>query len=84
MNTQQNVSIELKKGTRLIRETRGNREIMWIEDDNFLTRPLGKALVNIILFIGLIWGISIYFSPDDSEKQPKSKQSSTAVVKTRN
>jgi hypothetical protein len=31
--TSNNINVELRPGTRLVRETNGNREIMWVEED---------------------------------------------------
>lgn len=43
MNTSNNVNIDLRPGTRLIRETRGGREVMWVEDNTIWGTSSGSG-----------------------------------------
>jgi len=51
MNTSNQINVDLRPGTRLVRVTRGNREIMWVEDRTPLSGGSGGGIVFAILMV---------------------------------
>jgi|GEM_PF-4274044 len=43
MTTSNNVNVELRPGTRLIRETHGGREVMWVEENSIFGSGSGSG-----------------------------------------
>lgn len=74
MNSSNNVNIELRPGTRLIRETHGGREVMWVEDDTFLGMRSGSGTwiwpMLIVLFLFLM-GSSAFGSHSDADQRER-------------
>lgn len=55
--TSNNVNVELRPGTRLVREVNGNRETMWVEEDIFFpSRSMGwVGFLIMMVFVILVF-----------------------------
>jgi hypothetical protein len=63
MNSSNNVNVDLRPGTRLVRETRGGREVMWVEENTMFTNGAGGGAWFIVLILVIsffILGPNIY------------------------
>ncbi|MCB0576833.1 MAG: hypothetical protein KDC61_19900 [Saprospiraceae bacterium] len=78
MNAANNVNIDLRPGTRLVRETRGGREVMWVEDDTIFGTSGSGAWFWIMMLAALlfIFGPSVF----NDKKDRSGKGSSEALT----
>ncbi len=71
MTSSNNVNIDLRPGTRLVRETRGGREVMWVEDDTLfgVTSSSGSWFWAMILVLGfVVFGTPLFSNQNKSEQ----------------
>lgn len=79
MNTSNNVNIDLRPGTRLVRETRGSREVMWVEENTLFSTSSDSIswFWAMLLVLGLIiLGTSILSDKDSVEQQSRNSKTS--------
>lgn len=77
MTTSNNVNVELRPGTRLIRETHGGREVMWVEENSIFGGGAGSgSWVWAMLFVfGLM--LVVFSAVDKPNKNTPSYQTTS-------
>ncbi len=78
MTTSNNVNVELRPGTRLIRETHGGREVMWVEENSIFGSGSGSGswVLAMLVVLGLMF---VVFSPTEKPKQHTPSYQTTSI-----